>query len=95
VSVRASISPEIILFVFLPILIFESAFNTDVHIFLREFWQVLVLAGPGVILATSLTAFICRYWLPYSWGWNECLMVGAMLSATDPVAVVALLKELG
>lgn len=29
------------------------------------------------------------------WTWNICLLFGAILSATDPVAVVALLKELG
>ncbi|CAM9911883.1 unnamed protein product, partial [Chrysoparadoxa australica] len=86
---------QVILFVFLPILIFESAYNTDVHIFQREFWQVLVLAVPGVILMTILTACIVKYWLPYNWSWDTSLMFGSMLSATDPIAVVALLKELG
>ena len=30
-----------------------------------------------------------------NWNWDMALMFGAMMSATDPVAVVALLKELG
>lgn len=32
---------------------------------------------------------------PYDWNWKTCLLLGGLLSATDPVAVVALLKELG
>lgn len=59
------------------------------------FAQVLTLAGPGVVLATALTASVVKYVFPYGWEWDSCLMVGGMLSATDPVAVVALLKELG
>lgn len=59
--------------------------------------QVLTLAGPGVVLATALTACVVKFTFPsdYGWGWDSCLMMGGMLSATDPVAVVALLKELG
>jgi len=33
--------------------------------------------------------------LPYDWNWSTGLLLGGLLSATDPVAVVALLKELG
>ncbi|CAN0133575.1 unnamed protein product, partial [Ectocarpus sp. 12 AP-2014] len=95
------VDSQIILFVFLPILIFESAFETDVHIFQREFWQarrrpfVVTLAGPGVAIATIITASIVKYVFPYGWDWNLSLMLGGILSATDPVAVVALLKDLG
>ena len=43
------------------------------------------------MLSTMLTALIARIF-PYDWPWDICLMFGAMMSATDPVAVVALLK---
>lgn len=56
---------------------------------------MLTLAGPGVVIATVLTACVVQYVFPYDWDWNTALMLGGMLSATDPVAVVALLKELG
>ncbi|CAN0007156.1 unnamed protein product [Pylaiella littoralis] len=88
-------NPEIIFYALLPILIFESAFFTDVHIFLTQLWQVLVLAGPGVMAATIIMAAFAKYIFPYDWDWNTCLFFGAMTSATDPVAVVALMKELG
>lgn len=36
-----------------------------------------------------------QYAFPYQWTWSISLLLGGLLSATDPVAVVALLKELG
>lgn len=55
--------------------------------------QVLLLAGPGVVIGTALTALFVQYAFPYNWTWTESLLFGAMLSATDPVAVIALLQE--
>eukprot|EP00884_Botryococcus_braunii_P017513 jgi/Botrbrau1/4445/Bobra.0348s0033.1 len=43
----------------------------------------------------GLTAVLVKYTFPYSWTWVECLLFGAMFSATDPVAVVAVLREAG
>jgi len=59
------ISPEVILFTLLPILIFESSFSTDFHVFLREVWQVLALAGPGVVIASVLTCMFAIYLFDY------------------------------
>ena len=55
--------------------------------------QVLLLAGPGVVVGAALTAVFVKYAFPYHWTWLESLLFGAMLSATDPVAVIALLQE--
>jgi NhaP-type Na+/H+ or K+/H+ antiporter len=54
-----------------------------------------VSAGPGVLVGTALTALLVKYTFPYNWSWVEALLFGAMFSATDPVAVVAVLKEVG
>lgn len=51
------------------------------------------MAGPGVIIGTILVGLFAKYVFPYEWCWPKALLFGAMLSATDPVAVVALLKE--
>jgi NhaP-type Na+/H+ or K+/H+ antiporter len=50
-----------------------------------------------LILATLLSAFMMQYILGYNgeFTWNSALMYGSIISATDPVAVVCLLKELG
>ena len=91
----ATIDPHLMLFIFLPTLIFESAFVMDVHTFRKTIGQAIVLAGPGLLLCSSLTSIMARFVFPYGWTWVECFTFGTILSATDPVAVVALLKELG
>ena len=96
-ELASNLNPHMILLIFIPALIFESAFNADWHIFKIELAQVLVLAGPLLVGSAFLTAVSMRYVLGYdgNFTWNASVMFGAIVSATDPVAVVALLKELG
>ncbi len=89
------IDPHLILFVFLPTLIFESAFSLDTHIFRRCLSQVFLLAVPGLLLSTVAVGWFAIYFFPWSWDWKTAIMFGAIISATDPVAVVAILRELG
>ena len=91
----ANINPHLMLLIFLPTLIFESAFIMDVHTFKKTVFQALVLACPGLIITTALTAIMARYIFSYDWSWVTAVLFGAIFSATDPVAVVALLKDLG
>ena len=93
VATVAAIDPHLILFLFLPTLIFESAFAIETHLFRRTFSQIAMLAVPGLVISTVLTAALTRYALPWNWSWTVALMFGALISATDPVAVVALLRE--
>jgi NhaP-type Na+/H+ or K+/H+ antiporter len=57
--------------------------------------QSLLLAGPGVIISTVCTAVFGMIIFPYGWSWPVALLFGAILSATDPVSVVAALDEIG
>lgn len=91
----ARIDPHLMLYVFLPTLLFESAFVMDGHTFRKTIGQAMLLSGPGLALCSFLTALMARYIFTYNWSWVTSLMFGSILSATDPVAVVALLKELG
>ena len=93
IKLIADIDPHLFLFVFLPTLIFESAYSLEVHLFKRIFSQIATLAVPGLIVSTILTAVLVKYLFPWDWSWELCFMFGALISATDPVAVVALLKE--
>ncbi len=86
--------------VFLPGLLFEAAF----HIEFKQFWRnrlaVSSLALPGVVAAIALTAMILTpvaNMLHFVQGftWKHALVFGALISATDPIAVVAIFKNLG
>ncbi|MFT6986147.1 MAG: NhaP-type Na+/H+ or K+/H+ antiporter [Psychromonas sp.] len=90
----ADIDPHLILLLFLPTLIFESAFTMETHLFTRMFNQIATLAVPGLLLSTALTAALSYYLFPWQWSWTVCFLFGALISATDPVAVVSLLKEI-
>lgn len=88
--------PHVILFVFLPPLLYESASAMDYHIFTRVFGQSVLLAGPGVVLAVGLTGVCIKVVMAsYNWSWEMAFLLGSILSATDPVAVVAVLQTLG
>jgi CPA1 family monovalent cation:H+ antiporter len=89
----AHVSPELILLVFLPALLFEAAWNLKLD-HLRENWlPITALAVIGVAISVGVIGAILRFGigmpLPLA------LLFGAMISATDPVSVLALFKKLG
>lgn len=87
------LSPEVMLFIFLPALIFESGFALDARQLTRDLPAVLILAIPGMLLSTLIVGL--GVWLALDTKLIIALVFGALISATDPVAVVALFKELG
>jgi len=89
------IDPHLILFAFLPPLLAEDAMQIDTQVARRVAKQCIFLAGPGVLLNAFMTAGFLYFYLPYNWSFLLCLTLGSILAATDPVAVVGLLKELG
>eukprot|EP00913_Durusdinium_trenchii_P024427 g22930.t1 len=82
-----SINPHLLFYSFLPPLIFSEAMKLNVRLVQKCFAQVFLLACPGVLLGTTLVATVARFLLPYDWSWAVSLTFGAVLSATDPVAV--------
>lgn len=95
VTMWESINPHMIMYAFLPALIFGEAMRLNVHLVAKCFWQVFILACPGVVIGTVLTAWVGVNILPYNWDWPIALVFGTIMSATDPVAVVALFNTLG
>jgi NhaP-type Na+/H+ or K+/H+ antiporter len=87
--------PHLILYVFLPMLLFEATFALDTAIFKKQLKSILLLALPGVLMCSLLLGGLYLNTFPYEWTFAQSFLVGAIVSATDPVAVVALLKELG
>lgn len=87
------LTPDVVLFVFLPVLIFESAFNLDAKKLLKNIIPIMTLAVPALLISTFTVGFILHYSLELDLGIT--LLFGALISATDPVAVIALFKEIG
>ena len=90
---HVSITPELILAVLLPGLVFEAAYKLDLRELRRTFGIVVVLAAPGVLITAGLVAVV----VSAATGLDVKLafLLRAMISATDPVAVVAMFKRLG
>ncbi len=90
---EVALSPDMILFVFLPTLIFESAFNLNARLLSQNMAPMLTLAVPGLLLSTAIVGGLLTLVTPLSLG--SAMLFGALISATDPVAVIALFKDVG
>ena len=87
------LTPELVLFLFLPALVFESAINMDARLLLKDIAPVLVLAIPALLISSAIIGV--GMWLIQDFNIFHALLFGALISATDPVAVIAIFKELG
>jgi CPA1 family monovalent cation:H+ antiporter len=94
------LTKDLLYTIFLPGLLFEAAFHINFQQFWRNKLTIFSLAVPGVIAATALTTVILTpvadamdYVSNFSW--RYALVFGALIAATDPIAVVAMFKELG
>ena len=89
---EARLSPDLVLFVFLPTLLFEGAWNVKLAL-LRENWRaIFFLAGPRLLLSLVLIAAALH--LLDQLDWVTALLLAAILSPTDPVAVLGLFRQL-
>jgi len=87
------LTADVVLFIFLPTLIFESAYNMDVRRLVRNLAPILTLAIPGLLISTAFIGTLMALLLKMDW--LVAMLFGAMVSATDPVAVIAIFKEVG
>ncbi|MCW8328989.1 cation:proton antiporter [Photobacterium sp. SDRW27] len=87
------ITSEVVFFVFLPALIFESALNINARHLMADIGPILLLAVLGLLISTLLVGTFV--WSISGMGLITCLLLGAIVSATDPVAIVAIFKNLG
>jgi len=87
------LSPDLVLYLFLPVLVFESAINLDARSLMKDIIPILILAIPALIISTAIIAL--GLWFIEDFNIIYALIFGALISATDPVAVISLFKELG
>ena len=86
------LTPDTILYLFLPTLLFPAAVQLDPQLLRRNLYPIVLLALPGMLLSTLIVAALVGALTPLSW--RTAMLFGALISATDPVAVVALFKDL-
>ena len=84
---------ELLVDIFLPILIFEAALGLSTREFMRNLLAIVVLASVALVISAALVgaALTLALGVPLL----AALLFGALISATDPVAVVAVFRELG
>jgi CPA1 family monovalent cation:H+ antiporter len=90
-DVRVPISPGLLLAIVLPGLVFEAAFRTDLAVLRPAAGAVLFLAIPGVVIVAALVAVVLT--LTTALEPAEAFLVGAMVAATDPAAVLSTFRH--
>ncbi|BAY26207.1 Na+/H+-exchanging protein [Calothrix sp. NIES-2100] len=88
-----NLSPELILLIFLPPLLFEAAWNLKWLELKQDFLPICLYAVLGVVISIVGVAIGLNQFAGLSL--TTALLIGASLSATDPVSVTALFRELG
>lgn len=92
------LTPELLFYIFLPVLIFESGFNMSIRKMLDNAWAISLLSIVSVLISALIIGGLLYVTLPLI-GVNIplilALMFGAVISATDPAAVLSLFKEFG
>ena len=86
------VSPEIVLLVLLPGLVFEAAYRLRIRELRRWSGDLTLLAVPGVLVSAAVVAVVLN--VGTGLRLDLAFIVGAMVSATDPAAVVATFKRL-
>jgi len=86
------ITQELVLVLLLPPLLFQAGLHLDIELLQKKAVPVVILAIPGVVLSTVLVAIAVRPFLG-DFGWLPALLFGAMLAPTDPISVIATLKN--
>lgn len=81
---------DVILYILLPTLIFDASVNINTKMLKKNLTPVMALAAPGLIISTVVVGLIMVWLTPLSLG--EAMLFGALISATDPVAVISLFE---
>ncbi len=87
---------DILFKVMLSFLLFAGALDLDLHALGKEKWTILILATLGVLISTFFVGFAIFYSLPLiglELDFIYCLLFGALISPTDPIAVLAMIKK--
>lgn len=93
IDTHLELNPNIIFFILLPILLFEGAIHINLHQFRLQFKTISSLATFGLLVSVFVVGVGIAVLTGMPFG--PALLFGALISATDPIAVLALFKSLG
>ncbi|MCV0427194.1 MAG: sodium:proton antiporter, partial [Roseibium sp.] len=93
VFVNPPVDSEMILYVFLPLLLFHTSLTLDIRRILEDIGPILVMAVVAVFVATGFIGFALYPLAGMSL--IVCLLLGSIVATTDPVAVVAIFRDIG
>lgn len=88
-----TLSRDLLFFTLLPPLIFDAAINIHWADMRRDLGVLCSMAGFGVLISAAVIGFGLSVLVP--WGLGPALVFGVLISATDPVAVIAIMRESG
>jgi CPA1 family monovalent cation:H+ antiporter len=91
--IEVNLTPELILALFVPPLVFEAAYHLNPIELRHNLPRILLLAVPGVILTTAIVGFLLA--VSGAVALPVALTFGALIAATDPIAIIALFRTLG
>src|SRR5438445_4790605 len=87
------LDPNLVLYIFIPALLFEGAWNAELDRLEAEWLPIILLAIPGMLFSLLVVAVALHVGIGLEW--LLALLVGAIVAPTDPVAVIALFQQLG
>ena len=92
------LEPEVLFAIFLPALLYEAAFHIDLGDLSANWKSIAILAVPGVLVGAGVCGLVTWVGLDtadVALSLVGALMFGALICATDPIAVIAMLGKLG
>jgi len=87
------LTPGMVMFAFLPILLFESAYHFELRDFRRILTPAFLLATLGLLISSIIVALPLVWFLDVPW--TAAWLYGCVISSTDPIAVLSIFKQLG
>ena len=79
-------------------LLFAGALHVHLEELIKQKWVVAILASVGVMTSTFLVGYVSYYifgWFGLNIPFIYCLLFGSLISPTDPIAVLGILKTVG
>lgn len=91
------LTPDVLFYIFLPILLFESAYNIKYKQLISNWKSISILSVVWLLISSFVIAFLLFWIFPILWleiPFLACLLFWSLISATDPVAVLSIFKKL-